>query len=250
MTQRRQRGVKLDSASVRHYAAKLAIQNFAEFELLCFRANPHFKLGSKAPHSAWHGTKTIEKRLANDIARALGLEDFHPLIRPSHGRSAWQQLLQAEQFQQPFMQFICHQKIDFQLILLEQIHSNDIDKIPLDSPWHLLLQGSLDEQVVVILRSQHSFVQLAPVVDIAGFNNRFEQPLMRYPNERALTFDQQQGSGWRQLIALRAEQLPLPPRSPQTGLQCQLQELNILASQLLNSSSEQLAIDSYEFILV
>jgi len=250
MTQRRQRGVKLNSASVRHYAAKLAIQSFAEFELLCFRANPHFKLGSKAPHSAWHGNKAIEKRLANDIARALGLEDFQPLIGSSHGRSAWQQLLQTEQLQQPFMQFICHRKDDFQLILLEQTHGRDIDKIPLDSPWHLLLRGRPGEQVVLILRSQHSFVQLAPVVDMDGFENRFEQPLMRYPSERALTFDQQQGHGWRQLIALRAEQLPLPPRSSLTGLQCQLQELNILASQLLDSSSDQLAIDSYEFILV
>jgi len=247
----RNRGVLFDPLKVRHFAQKQDIKSFSRFEINALRKYPNELNGSKSMYKAWYGKGKVEPRLATLIANTLELEDYIPLIldasRPV--TKSWEALINNRLYRRPFMRFHYQSKLERNLIHFNAADPGKLDQIPLSATWHLSLEGEKHEQVFILIRSQTHFFQIAPV-PFDGFSNAFKGDNLLYPNNNQLEFDASKGKGWRQIIAIKARQLPCTGKTPTTGFSCSIDELNVFAYALQQFPANSIAIDTYSFELV
>lgn len=245
MTQTRNRGVLLDPNKVKLAASKLYLSSSAELKEHYLQYHSKYDKDTKVAYRAWNGSKKIDIDSAKNMAACLGIEHYSELLLNNSNAPAcaWQQLISNEDYESTFLYFIDHSKLDMNLVQFTQSDYEDLPKVPLNSEWHIELKGNADDHVLIIIRSEDKFFQLAP---IEIYSNRFNGKKMRYPPETNLTFNKKDGAGWRQLIVVRSKYIKQQVRNEHTGYLCTINELNLFA---LGITDNTIAIDSYEFII-
>ena len=101
----------------------------------------------------------------------------------------------------------------------------------------------------ILLQSQDRSFVLAPI-EGDDYRNIFTDDCLRYPQHGTLRFSAADGLGPRTLIAIRAPDIPMTARNPDTGFDCTAEELNQLARRMQNIPTADLAVDRYAFRLV
>jgi len=248
MVTKRNRGVLLDASKVRLAASKLDLHSSRALKE--YYLEYHGIPDSKVTYHAWTGSQKIDIDKAKKLAACLRVPDYALLLLKDSKAAtcAWQQLILNEEYQSRFSSFIDHSKTGMNLVQFSQDGHEDLPKVPLNAKWHIELRGNNGDFVFIILRSENSFFQLAPI-DIYSY--QFSDTKMRYPPKgSALFFSEKDGTGWRQLIAVRVTYLKHPIRTSHTGYQCTLDELNLFALQTLAIPGNAIAVDTYEFMLV
>lgn len=177
----------------------------------------------------------------------MRLDDYLVLLPDESIASAWQNLIFNDDYQDKFIDFIDHSKFDLNLVQFSQDDYEDLPKVPLNAKWHIDLQGKKGESVFMILRSEELFFQLAPV---EIHSNQLIGKSMRYPQSSSLAFNEKYGTGWRQLIVVRAKHIKHQARNEHTGYLCTIDDLNLFALRNMYISGNAIAIDKYEFILI
>jgi len=247
---KRNRGVLLDPVKIRLAASKLNLNSSADLKEHYLGYHKMYDTDTKVAYHAWSGSRKIAIDSAEKIAKCLQVPEYSLLLLDDSTVAicAWQQLTLNEDYQSRFAYFIHHSKPGMNLVQFSQDEHEDLPKVPLNAKWHIELRGNDGDVVFIILRAEDSFFQLAPI-DI--YSNQFNGTKMCYPPRgNHLFFDEKYGTGWRQLITVRANYLKHPPRNNHTGYQCTLDDLNLFALQTLAIQGNAIAVDRYEFMLV
>ncbi len=249
MVKRRNRGVLLDRTIVRSYAKRIGLSGFNKFEQHVFNTNLHYGPNCKAAYNAWYGSARMEKKFADDIARSLRLESHDSLVLADSHTSAWKQLIRNENYQESFLTFYDHTKTDLFLANFNIEENEELEQVPLKAPWHLELSGNKGEFVFIILQSESTFFQLAPV-ELDGYGNEFTTQHLRYPNRLNFNFDHSYGLGWRRIIAIKSKCLPRDTSDRDVNFSCIIDDLNIFASRLTEIKNNKISVDKHEFEIV
>lgn len=248
MTKTRKRGVLLDPNKVKLAASKLNVNSCTALKKHYFDCYKDAKQDTKIIDNAWRASANIEIDNAQKIAKCLGIDDYKTLLQDdlSAPTCAWQKLIFDEDYQDKFVNFIDHSKSDLNLVQFSQDDHEDLPKIALSTKWHLELRGNDGNLVFIIIRSEDKFFQLAP---IEMCSNKFNGKKMRYPQNTSLTFNKKDGTGWRQLIVVRAKHIKHPTKNDHSSYICTIEDLNLFA---LNNNipKNAIAVDMYEFMLI
>jgi len=243
----RNRGVLLDPIKVRLAASKINFKTCTELKEHYLEYHNKYDTDTKVVYHAWNGSTKIAIDSAKKIAKSLELDDYSVLLPDESIASAWQQLIFNDDYQDQFIDFIDHSKLDLNLVQFSQDDHEDLPKVPLNAKWHIELQGKKGETVFMILRSEELFFQLAPV---EIHSNQFIGKSMRYPQSSSLAFNEKYGTGWRQLIVVRAKHIKQQAKNEHTGYLCTINDLNSFALQTMGISRNAIAVDKYEFMLI
>lgn len=244
--QTRNRGVKLSAATVRALARARNMDTLAKFELamLKFLKVPDGQSNTTA-HNAWYG-KPMDKSRAESVAQFFGLgKDYFLLQEPPEPK--WVELLNTHALRSDFLEFIPAQTA-LDLVDFGFHNPEGLNGIDLTTRWRLAFDGNPGEQIFVLMRSTNKFVLVAPLNAEADFNNRFEGETLLYP-QRFIGFAQNEGIGWRELIAIKAEKIPFSPRHPDEGFMVSHDELERFSHQLIEQN-EQIEVSRFAFVLV
>jgi len=246
----RQSSVRLSPVKIRSYLADRGIYSLREFELAYSLANGRNIEGTEntSPAAAWRGQPLANNR-AKAIAQFLGFDTELPLLIDRN--SPWEMFVyKADYQQQPFMSF--RTKLVGQLNLIvfdgcDGMKHDGLDKHKLSSRFYLELKGQKGDHFFIVMRSQHKFSVLAPVVHDNHKNLCLGTTLIYPQNGRTFAFDPREGGGFRELIAIRVSGvLPFNARSEKTGYAVSLGELNLLTTQLHldRSLTDKIAVNS------
>lgn len=249
MAEIRNRGVLLDPNKVKLAASKLNLNSYSELKKYYLKYHENVKDDTKVVNRAWNGKIKIDINSAKKIAESLGISDYSVLLLDdlSIASCAWQKLIYNEAYQDNFVSFIDHSNLNLNLVQFSQDDHEDLPKVPLNAKWHIELRGNNNDFVFIILRSEDAFFQLAPV---EIYSNRFNGPRMRYPQKNDFRFKEKYGTGWRQLIVVRAKHIKSQTKNDDTGYMCTINDLNPFASGIMDIPENTIAVDKYEFMLV
>lgn len=249
MTKKRNRGVLLDKNKIRLEASKLKLSSCAEFKEYYLKYHDIYEADTKVAYHAWTGSNKIGRDSAQKIAECLGIADYSLLVIDDSITfvGAWQNLILNESYQDDFVNFIDHSNSDLNLVQFSQDEHKDLPKVPLNAKWHIELRGNDGDSVFIILRSDDAFFQIAPI-DI--YSNKFSKTKMRYPQYENLFFNKKYGSGWRQLIVVRAKYIKHSVKNDHTGYICSIDELNQFALRNMGILGNTIVVDKYEFMIV
>lgn len=175
----------------------------------------------------------------------------------SSSASSWSTLVDTKAYRHSFMHFSLVGDMGNNLIdceALRQASYRGLDMIPINQNWHLSLQGQASEHFMVILQSLDKTTQIAPLMPIEFEHFRAVMPehatTLRYPSRLSLSFDKEDGLGWRRCIAIKTPFLPIQSKTIDEDLTLSAQDMDTLAMQLMNEHHTTLAIDVYEFVLI
>lgn len=243
------RGVLLDSRKVRTYAAQINADSCSSLQKKFLERYPDISYDSKTVIDAWNCKKNIDKHKAELLATLFGLDSYQPLLIDNIQSCAWLELINNEQYAAKFMRLIGHNHADLNMVKIRQKNHDGLSEILLDTDWHIELQGNQHEFIFIVLCSGNDFFQLAPI-EGEGLGNIFTENSLRYPQDFEMSFDDAYGTGWRQFIAIRARYMDCQIKNAQTSYCCTLEELNQLARRTLDRPGNNIAVDSFEFMLV
>lgn len=250
MGKTRKRGVKLDPLKVQHFARLVGVKSEDQLDTL-YRTRFDIRDGQSISviKTGWRGG-TCDKLYANQLAQALNLPDYLPLLKSDTERSAWEVLLSETSRHQRFLEFHYQDQDNLRLVNLVTDNEHPSNDIPVSVRWHLELTGQPGNKIFILLRSTDVFFQLSPI-DKPHHPEFFEGFSQRLPSTGKLNFDQSYGLGWRQLIAIQAPRIPIVTRSNSTGYTCSLSDLNEFAVRLKSTPNQpDYLIDTYEFTLI
>jgi len=251
MAARRNRCVKLDAAKVRACARKLGVGTPQQLEALYRRRiQVPETMNVGVVRKAWNG-QCVDKGPARKLAYCLGLGDFLPLLQTDPLIGPWGRLIADESLRDEILEFLPEGDGDLRLVRMPgEPCEGGLPRYPLDTPWSLVCSGRRGQEVLLLLRSSHRFVQLAPAQG-EQLANRFVGASLRIPAFGHLEFESADGTGWRQFIVVRAGRIPMPLRGPLTGYDLTLDELDQFALRLPTTTegSPDIAVDTFEFIL-
>ncbi|NRB38064.1 MAG: hypothetical protein HRU20_06290 [Pseudomonadales bacterium] len=248
---KRKRGVLFDPIKVRHASQKRGFNNYASFETNALSKFPNDLSGSKAMHKAWYGAAKIDPKLALMVAQSLGFTDFSTLLVNAEApiTRAWENLINNRNYQQRFLRLSYSSHEVKNLVTFCSESGNILPQIPLQAQWQLHLDGIRGERVFLLMRCKNSFYQFAPT-PYDGYCNVFLNDILNYPQNSCLAFDQDEGRGWRQIIAIRSTLLPCTGKTPATGFACSIDDLNIFAQALEEKPHRGITLDTYTFEIV
>jgi len=205
-----------------------------------------------AVDKAWNGKK-LDFKYANQIAYLLGLENYFSLL-DDQGRSRWEEIIYSSQYQSKFLKFVLTgdaSKGLFDIPNRVRKKRKDLDAINILERWFLKLSGKPNQHFMAVLLSEEHAFQLAPLSHEIFINvipsNRNE---LRYPIENTLPFSPQHGTGWRRLIVIRSQHIPVEAKSTEAGsLEITAETLESYARSLF-ATKITFDVDQYEFMVV
>lgn len=242
----RSRSERLNPAMVKAFAKTKRLTSFKQFELAMIKfLNVAKDQVNTTAAKAWGGEE-MDRNRAKKVAEFFGLgQDYSQLQTPPDPQ--WVKLLQQYCVEERFFKLMSSKnKLD--LIDYGFNKEDGLTQIPLKTQWRIELSGQPDEQVFMLLRSSGQFYLLAPLNVAADFNNTFDSETLIYP-QRQIKFNQNDGIGWREFIAIKAKAIPFAPRHPDEGFSLELNELERFAHQLLEDN-ESVEVARYAFMLV
>lgn len=250
---KRNRGVLLDSALIRLKAKERGWTQLHQFQQAYDEANNVVAGKTEtAPEKVWKGT-AIDLKYANKVAKVFGLSDHYGLLYVGE-RSGWDALLNNPSYRsdEPIVDLFVDDESwrNIDLGLLDQVSEKALKTYSVKGKWQLYLFGRPKAQFAVFLLSQKHVSQILPSTHSKLPSSIPPSGMLVVPEEPVLQFDQTEALGKRTLIAIRAEHIPLMPRTEHSGHIISQLELEQFAIHLQSVNKGNIAVTVLPFCLV
>jgi hypothetical protein len=244
-------GVPLNSEIVRSIAKSKGIHSPTELNYAILKAKGHTLEGpaTKAGERAWRGVP-INRRNAEALAKALGLESYHELQKTSDSTSFWSKLRMDESKERDLFELQLKPKLQRRgLFTYEDDSSDDEPKISINARWRLELVYEPGYYILALLRNKDEHTVIVP--SNKPFPTRFEKETVYIPSaESWLSFNTSKGAGWREIIVIACRDNIFPIKNEQDDDRLAPEEREKIAAQLLSDKlRDHYAIQSIVFVL-
>ncbi len=252
----RKRGIILDPALVRMYAANMGISKKHQFQAAYerrFNENPDGNAPS-APAKAWEGI-VMDKKYATNIGLLLGMSDFS-LIEQTIDNTNWSRILKQNTPDEVLFDWYFEENknqgrwrnVDFSL--LEDNSDNDQITIGINKKWQLILFGEPGDKFAIFLQSERLISQLAPKDHkLCKSEIGKKETAIKFPQRPLLQFSKEDGLGKRKLIVIRAKEMPIASRTNDMGHFISALELEHFASRFYQINKDDYHVQIFQFSL-
>jgi hypothetical protein len=243
---KRNRAITLDSAKIRTLLRRSEIYTLTHFEDVFFEFLDGNVQGiESAPRNAYYD-KGMQKKSATAIADFFRKSSYHELCYPME--SKWSELVTNYISDESFFTFVPAPK-SLGLIDHGFDKNKDLDRVPIGTEWHLQIKGEIDEEVLIIFRSDEKFFVLAPMTHpTAAYSNVITSESLNIP-PKFVKFQLTEGIGRREFIVIKAPKIYFAAKTIEENFFTNTEELEVFSHRLINSKMD-FKVDTYEFELV
>ncbi len=236
----------LNKHKIRTLAREKGIATREAFELALYKyMKTPPEADNSTPRRVWQG-QPVDKSRAAIVADFFGLEgDYTQLMDARAG--SWGELVEQNLTEETFIKLLL---LDGHMNLIQGTISDDeLESVTVGQRWALEIKGAPNEQIFALLSSETRHVILAPLNRSHCFDNRFYCSVMQYPQDKTLVFNPAYGLGFREIVVVKATNIPFVARGPRDGIELSLDELERFAQRLLERELP-FEVDAYAFKLV
>jgi hypothetical protein len=251
------RNRQLEKSVVRTLCEKKGIYTVEGFELAFYQyllsslkgqdEDAVLKNYLNTPTRAWNG-EAVGVRQAEKLADFFGYFGDYTRLQtlPS---SRWQYLITSKDT----ASFIKPKFESCSLALYGEVQDKKNDKnlreIPISVFWRLEVCLNSNESLFVALRSDNEIHQLAPASSSRFSFEKIKKDHFGFPGNKWLNFPIEFGLGFREIIAIKSQSIPIHPKGSGDPTSLSQLELDLFANALISQDSDfQLA--RYPFWLV